>query len=49
MINVKNELQYMLVVSLLEWLAHDGLMTIDELEIAKRLAAEKYRPQTVWE
>lgn len=49
MINVKNELQYMLVLGLLEKLAGDGLLTDGELGTAKRLAVEKYRPQTVWE
>lgn len=47
--NVKNELQYRLVTGLLEKLAGDGFLSGSELSTAQRLAAEKYRPQTVWE
>ena len=49
MINVKNEIQYLLVSRLLNDMAQAGLLTADELSIAQRLAAEKYRPSTVWE
>ncbi len=42
MLNVKNELQYLLVADLLERAAKAGFMTGDELEAAKSLAAEKY-------
>ena len=49
MINVKNELQYLLVIKLLDDMACDGFLTDDEVVIAKRLAVEKYRPATVWE
>ncbi len=49
MINVKNELQYLLVVELLEKAAAAGFMDDDELDYAKRLAARKYSPETVWE
>ena len=30
-------------------MAQAGLLTTEELSIAKRLAVEKYRPSTVWE
>ena len=49
MIDVKKELQYRLAVRMLEHLSEKGLLTADELAYAKRLAKEKYRPQTVWE
>ncbi len=49
MINVKNELQYLLVVELLEKAAAAGFMDEDELDYAKRLATRKYSPETVWE
>ena len=48
MINVKNEIQYLLVIKLLDNMAQAGFLTADELSIAQRLAAEKYRPSTVW-
>ena len=40
--NVKNELQYLLVTDLLTRAAEAGFMTLDELAAAKSLAAEKY-------
>ena len=46
MINVKNEIQYILVTRLL---TQAGFMTAEELKAAKRLAVEKYRPSAVWE
>ena len=49
MIDAKKELQYRLAVRMLEHLSEIGLLTADELAYAKRLAREKYRPQTVWE
>ena len=49
MINVKNEIQYLLVSRLLDDMARAGFLTADELSIAQRLAVEKYRPFTVWE
>mgnify|MGYP002517884112 FL=1 len=49
MIDVKKELQYRLAVRMLEHLAENGFLTADELAYAKRLAREKYHPQTVWE
>ena len=49
MINVKNEIQYLLVSRLLNDMAQAGFLTADELSVAQRLAEEKYRPSTVWE
>ena len=49
MIDAKKELQYRLVVRMLEHLSEKGLLTATELAYAKGLAREKYRPQTVWE
>lgn len=40
--NVKNELQYLLAVDLLERAAEAGFLTKDELMATKNLAAEKY-------
>lgn len=45
----KAELQYLLVVDLLERMARDGLLKPRELTRAKRLANARYCPQTVWE
>ena len=49
MINVKNEIQYILVTRTLENMAQAGFLTAEELTTAKRLALEKYRPAAVWE
>ena len=49
MINAKNEIQYLLVIKLLNDMAQKGFLTADELTIAQRLAVEKYCPSTVWE
>ena len=49
MIDAKSELQYILLARLLEKAAATGLLTLDELYAAKRLAWDRYRPQTVWE
>ncbi len=49
MIDTKSELRYILLTRLLEKVAAAGLLTVDELYAAKRLARDKYRPQTVWE
>ena len=49
MINVKNEMRYILVTRLLEQASAAGLLSVDELCTAKWLALEKYRPATVWE
>ena len=49
MTNVKSELQYCLVLELLDRLAEDGLLTEDERAAAGRLAAFRYHPRTVWE
>ena len=46
MIDAKKELQYRLAVRML---AEIGLLSAEELSYAKRLAREKYSPQTVWE
>jgi len=47
--NVKNELQYLLVVDLLDKIAAAGYMNDKELVLAKQLAVAKYSPETVWE
>lgn len=49
MIDAKKELQYRLAVRMLEHLAEIGLLERGRTELAKRLAGEKYSPQTVWE
>lgn len=49
MINVTNELQYLLVIELLEKAAAAGFMDHDELARARRLAVSRYSHQTVWE
>ena len=49
MIDTRKELRYILLTSLLEKAAAAGLLTVDELYAAKRLARNKYQPQTVWE
>ena len=49
MMNVKNEIQYILVTRTLEGMAQAGFLTAEELNAAKRLAVEKYRPSAVWE
>ena len=54
---IRNELRYLLSVGLwermavrmLEHLTEIGLLSAEELSYAKRLAGEKYSPQTVWE
>jgi hypothetical protein len=49
MIDVKNEMRYILVIRLLEQASEVGLLSAEELWTAKRLALERYRPATVWE
>ncbi len=49
MLDVKNEMRYILVIRLLEKAAGAGLLLPEELRAAKRLALERYRPATVWE
>lgn len=49
MMNVKSEIQYILVTRTLEDMAQAGFLTAEELTIVKHLAVEKYRPSTVWE
>lgn len=45
--NVKNELQYLLVTNLLERAAEAGFMTAAELAAAKDLALEKYLAENI--
>ena len=47
--NVKSEIQYILVTRTLEGMAQACFLTAEELTIAKHLAMEKYRPSAVWE
>ena len=47
--DAKKELQYRLAVRMLEHLSEQGLLTAEELTLAKHLAIEKYTPKTVWE
>lgn len=49
MIDVRDEMRYILAIRLLEQAAEAGLFTPEELRAARRLALQKYRPQTVWE
>ena len=49
MVDVKNEIRYILVTRLLERAAAVGLLSAEELCTVKGLALEKYRPATVWE
>lgn len=49
MIDVKNEMRYILVTRLLERAAEIGLLSAEELWTAKRMAVERYHPTTVWE
>ena len=42
---IRNELRYLLSVGLWERMAADGLLTKEELARAKRLSAERYRPE----
>ena len=48
MIDVKNEIQYLIVSRLLSGMAGEGCLTADALATAPRLAIEKYRPAAVW-
>lgn len=49
MIDVKKEIQYILVTRTLENMAQAGFLTAEELAVAKHLAVQKYRPSAVWE
>lgn len=49
MIDVKNEIQYLIVSRLLSGMAREGFLTEDELAAGQRLAVERYRPAAVWE
>lgn len=47
--NAKVELEYLLVVDLLERMGRDGLLSDQELRTAKALVEVKYRPAFVCE
>ena len=47
--NTKAELEYLLVVDLLERMSRDGLLSDRELKTAKSLVEVKYRPVFVCE
>ena len=49
MINVKNEMRYLLVTRTLEAMTQAGFLSDAELAVAKGLALERYQPATVWE
>ena len=49
MINVKNEMRYILISRLLEQATEVDLLSVEELRVAKRLALKRYHPMTVWE
>jgi len=49
MIDTRSELRFILLTQLMEKAAAAGLLTLEEFYAAKRLARDKYRPQTVWE
>ena len=49
MIDTRSELRYILLIQLMEKATIAGLLTMEELCAAKRLARDKYQPQTVWE
>lgn len=49
MINVKNEIKFVIVTQTLEDMAQAGFLTTDELARARRLAVERYQPENVWE
>ena len=47
MIDVRNEIQYIIVSRLLSGMAREGFLTADELATAQRLAVDQYRPAAV--
>ena len=47
MINAKTELQYQIALGILAQMKAPGFVTDDEAEAIRRLAAAKYRPETV--
>lgn len=49
MINARNELQYRIALGILARMKEAGFVTDGEAAAIRRLAAEKYRPATVWE
>ena len=46
---IRNELRYLLSVEQRQRMEADGPQTKVEMDRAKRLSAERYRPGTVWE
>lgn len=49
MINARTELQYQIALGILARMRAAGFVTEGEAEAIRHLAAEKYRPATVWE
>ena len=49
MINAKTELQYQIALGILSQMREAGFLTDEDYSTVKHLAAEKYRPITVWE
>ncbi len=49
MINAKAELQYRIALGILAQMQDAGFLTAEEHDTVRRLAAETYRPITVWE
>lgn len=47
MSNIKTELQYRIALGILGQMCSSGLVNGQEAETIRRLAAEKYRPETV--
>ena len=47
MSNIKTELQYRIALGILGQMCSAGLVNDQEAETIRRLAAEKYRPETV--
>lgn len=47
MSNIKTELQYWIAMGILGQMCSAGLVNDQEAETIRRLAAEKYRPETV--
>ena len=49
MLNIKNEIAYIIILELLKKLFKRGLLTAEEFAVAKDLATQEYRPASVWE
>ena len=47
MSNIKTELQYRIALGILGQMCSSGLVNGQEAETIRRLAAERYRPETV--